>query len=200
MNYWLFSLPFIAACINWLAFYIALKLFFHPYLPKKIGWVKIQGILPKYKPQLADELGKIAEQELLSVDLENLIANPENLQQILPTVEEHIDHFLRVKLKESMPVISFFIGDKTVQQLKAIFMKELEELFPIIMKNYAGSIKHNIDIRKIITEKISNLPADQLEHFLMQKLSKQFRSAQLIAAGLGFLTGCIQILLNFLVK
>lgn len=200
MNYWLFSLPFIAAFINWLAFFIALKFFFHPYQPKKIGWVSIQGIIPKYKPQLADELGKIAEQELLSVDFENLIANPKNLQQILPTVEQHIDHFLRVKLKESMPVISFFIGDKTVQQLKAIFMKELEELFPIIMKNYAESIKHNIDIRKMITGKISDLPVDQVEYFLMQKLGKQFRSAQLLAAGLGFLIGCIQILLNLLIK
>ncbi len=201
MKWWFYTIPVISAFIHWLTIWMALKMLFHPRKPKKFLWLTFHGVFPKRQQQIAESLGKIVGQELLSFgDIEKTITNPENVQKILPLAEEHIDNFLRTKLKESMPIISMFIGDKTITQLKTVFMKELEELFPVIMKNYVANLKNDLDLEKIVVEKISNFSSDKLEQMLNQILTKEFRFVEVIGAALGFFIGLLQIFLTLLSK
>ncbi|HMH21287.1 MAG TPA: DUF445 family protein [Puia sp.] len=201
ISWWLYTIPFISAFIHWLTIWMALKLLFHPRQPKKILGLTLHGVFPKRQRQIAESLGKIVGQELLSfADIEQTITNPANVQKILPLAEEHIDHFLRVKLKESMPMISMFIGDKTIGQLKATFMTELAELFPVIMKNYVANLKNDLDLEAIVVDKIANFSSDKLETMLNQILTKEFRFVEVIGAALGFFIGLFQIFLTLLMK
>ena len=201
MSLWLYTIPFISAFIHWLIIRMALKLLFHPREPRRILGIRLHGVFPKRKQQIAESLGRIAGQELLSFqDIEQTITNPENVRKILPLADQHIDNFLRNKLKESMPVISMFIGDKTIQQLKTVFMKELEDLFPLIMKNYVQNIKNDLDIERIVAEKIVDFSSERLEQMLNQVLTKEFRLVEIISAAWGFFIGLLQILLTLLVK
>ncbi|HEV9035142.1 MAG TPA: DUF445 domain-containing protein, partial [Puia sp.] len=150
---------------------------------------------------IAESLGRIVGQELLSFgDIEQAIVNPDNVQRILPLAEEHIDHFLRIKLKETMPMISMFIGEKTIGQLKEVFMSELEQLFPIIMKNYVANLRHDLDLERIVVEKIAGFSAHRLEALLNEFLTKEFRFVEIIGAALGFLIGLLQIALTFMMR
>ena len=133
-------------------------------------------------------------------EIEQTITDPENVRRILPLAEEHIDHFLRVRLKETMPMISLFIGEKTMGQLKAVFMTELETLFPVIMKKYVSNLGHDLDLERIVVEKIAAIPADRLETVLAGLLAKEFCTIEIIGAGLGFLIGLLQIAFTFLIK
>ena len=201
ISWWLYTIPFISAFIHWLTIWMALKLLFHPRQPKKILGFTLQGVFPKKQQQIAENLGRIVGQELLSFeDIEQTITNPANVQRILPLADEHIDHFLRVKLKESMPMIAMFIGDKTIGQLKAVFMTELEELFPVIMKNYVAHLKNDLDLERIVVDKIANFSSDKLETMLNQILTKEFRFVEVIGAALGFFIGLLQIFLTLLMK
>ncbi len=201
ISWWLYTIPFISAFIHWLTIWMALKLLFHPRQPRKILGFTLQGVFPKKQQQIAENLGRIVGQELLSFeDIEQTITNPANVQRILPLADEHIDKFLRVKLKESMPMIAMFIGDKTIGQLKAVFMKELEELFPVIMKNYVAHLKNDLDLEKIVVDKIANFSSDRLETMLNQILTKEFRFVEVIGAALGFFIGLLQIFLTLLMK
>ena len=201
LSWWFYTIPFISAFIHWLTIWMALKLLFHPRQPKKILGFTLQGVFPKKQQQIAENLGRIVGQELLSFeDIEQTITNPANVQRILPLADEHIDNFLRVKLKESMPMIAMFIGDKTIGQLKAVFMKELEELFPVIMKNYVAHLKNDLDLEKIVVDKIANFSSDRLETMLNQILTKEFRFVEVIGAALGFFIGLLQIFLTLLMK
>ena len=201
MKWWFYTIPVISAFIHWLTIWMALKMLFHPRTPKRILGIRFHGVFPKRQQQIAESLGRIVGQELLSFgDIEKTITNPENVQKILPLAEEHIDHFLRTKLKQSMPIISMFIGDKTIEQLKTVFMKELEELFPVIMKNYVGNLKNDLDLEKIVVEKIANFSSHKLEEMLNQILTKEFRFVEIIGAALGFFIGLLQILLTLLAK
>ena len=201
MNNWLYTIPFISAFIHWLTIWMALKLLFHPRKPRKILGFTLQGIFPKRQKQIAESLGKIVGQELLSFqDIEETITHPENVQKILPAAEQHVDHFLRVRLKESMPVISMFIGDKTISQLKEVFMQELGELFPVIMKNYINNLKNDLDLEKIVVEKVAAFSSDKLEKMLNQILTKEFRCVEVIGAALGFFIGLLQIFLTLMMR
>jgi len=201
LSWWFYTIPFISAFIHWLTIWMALKLLFHPRHPKKILGFTLHGVFPKRQQQIAESLGRIVGQELLSFgDIEQTITSPDNVRRILPLAEEHIDHFLRVRLKEQMPMISMFIGDKTIGQLKSVFMKELEDLFPIIMKNYVANLRHDLDLERIVVEKIASFSADRLENMLNEFLTKEFRFVELIGAALGFLIGALQIFLTLLMR
>jgi uncharacterized membrane protein YheB (UPF0754 family) len=199
MNYWLLLIPIISAFIGWFTNWIAIKMLFHPKEPKKILGITFHGIFPKRQTQFAEKLGRLVSQELLSFDdIEKKITNPENLKKLMPLVEKQIDNFLRVKLSETMPMISMFIGDKTIDKLKLVFMQELENLFPQIMKNYMGNLKQELDLEKIVTEKVSGFSSDKLEEILNQIMSKEFRFVEIIGGVLGFIIGLVQVLITLL--
>jgi uncharacterized membrane protein YheB (UPF0754 family) len=194
----IYLIPFISAFIGWFTNWIAIKMLFHPKEPKKILGITFHGIFPKRQQQFAEKLGKLVSNELLSFkDIEEKISNPANIGKLMPFVEAHIDHFLRVKLAEQMPVISMFIGDKTINQLKEVFIVELTELFPVIMKNYMNNLQEDLDLEKIVTQKVSGFSSDKLEQILNDIMSKEFRFVEIIGGVLGFLIGLLQVLLTF---
>jgi uncharacterized membrane protein YheB (UPF0754 family) len=202
MSWTLIIIPIIAGFIGWITNLIAIRMLFHPKQPVNILGYKLQGVFPKRQDAFAQKLGKLVSDELLSfADIEQKIANPDNVQKVLPLVETHIDDFLRVRLKEKMPVISMFIGDKTIQELKAVFMGELEALFPQLLSGYINSMKNELDLEKIVYEKVKNFSSDKLESILYQILSKEFRYIEIIGGVLGFLIGVIQVILSvFILK
>lgn len=199
MIYKLLLIPIISAFIGWFTNWIAIKMLFHPRVPTKVLGITFHGIFPKRQRQFAEKLGKLVSNELLSFkDIEQKITDPNNIKKIMPHVEGHIDHFLRNKLSEQMPVISMFIGDKTITQLKAVFIAELEILFPTIMTNYMGNLQNELDLEKIITEKVSGFSSDKLEEILNTIMSKEFRFVEIIGAVLGFVIGLVQVLISLL--
>lgn len=198
MTYAWVLIPLISTCIGWFTVWIALKMLFHPREPKKFLWVTFHGIFPKRQPQFAEKLGKLVSEELFSFhDIEEKITHPDNVHTIMPLAEEHIDHFLRVKLPQQMPVIGMFIGDKTMQELKAVFTAELETLFPVIMKRYMNKLEEELNLEKVITEKVAAFSPDKLEQILNSIMVKEFRFVKIIGGILGFAIGLLQVLLRF---
>ena len=201
MTWWLYTIPFVSAFIYWLAIRMSLKLLFHPCRPRRVLGFRLQGVFPKKQRQMAESLGRMAAQHLFSSgDIGKTVADPENVKRILPLVEQHIDNFLRNKLKEAMPMISMFIGEKTIVQLKGIFLAELEELFPVVMRSYVSQLREDPDLGRIVAEKIADIPNDRLEAMLRSFLSGEIRFAELAGAGLGFLIGSLQILITLMMK
>ena len=197
MNPWLYSIPFISALIHWVTIWMALKMLFHPKQPKRFLGMTFHGVFPKKQQQIAENLGKIVGQELLSfADIEEKITGSKNLESIYPEIEKNIDDFLKTRLKEAMPVIGMFIGDKTVNQLKEVFMTELKNMLPGLLKNYVNNLKNELDLEKIVVEKIKGFSSDKLEEMLNQILTKEFRFVEVIGAVLGFLIGVVQILIT----
>ena len=197
MNWWLVLIPIISAFIGWFTNWIAIKMLFHPKEPKKILGITFHGIFPKRRQQFAVKLGKLVSSELLSfAEIEQKISNPANVQKILPILEEHIDLFLREKLTAQIPMLGMLIGDKTIGQVKAVFMKELEELFPTMMGQYMTTLKQDLDLEKIVIEKVSGFSSDKLEDILNQIMSSEFRFVEIIGAVLGFIIGVVQVLIT----
>ena len=78
-----------------------------------------------------------------------------SLEKIMPIIDEKLDDFFRHRLTEKLPMISMFIGDKTIQQLKSVFMEELKQMFPTLMQSFASNMQKDL--------------IDQLEHRSLQK-------------------------------
>jgi uncharacterized membrane protein YheB (UPF0754 family) len=194
----LLVIPLISAFIGWFTNWVAIKMLFHPKDPKRILGITFHGIFPKRQKIFAEKLGKMISAEFLSFeDIQQKITSPVNLQKLMPMIEAHVDNFLRNKLSDEMPFLSLFIGDKTIKSLKKIFMQELETLFPQIMKNYAGHLQHELDLEKIVTEKVSAFSTDKLEDILYQIMSKEFRFVEILGGVIGFIIGIVQVLITY---
>ena len=66
------------------------------------------------------------------------------LDKVMPVIDEKLDDFFRNRLTEKLPMISMFIGDKTIQQLKTVFMEELRQMFPSLMHSFASNMQKDL--------------------------------------------------------
>ena len=186
---------------GWITTWVAIKMLFHPRKPIKIFGLTIQGIFPKNQRVIAEKLGQVVGKELLSfAEIEQKVTNPENLQKLRPDIEAHVDNFLRNKLKDVFPMLSMFIGDKTINQLKEAFLIELENLFPVLMKNYMNKLQSDLDLEKIVTEKVAGFSSGKLEDILNQITKKEFQFLEIIGGIFGFVIGLVQVLVALLLK
>jgi uncharacterized membrane protein YheB (UPF0754 family) len=180
---------------GWVTTWIAIKMLFHPRRPVKFLGLTIQGIFPKNQQLIAQKLGQVVGKELLSFsEIEEKVTNPENLQKLRPDIEAHIDNFLHNKIKEIFPALSMFIGEKTINQLKDAFLMELESLFPVLMKNYMIKLQGELNLEKIVTEKVANFSSEKLEDILNQT-KKEFKFLEFVGGFFGLLIGLVQVLI-----
>lgn len=186
---------------GWITTWIAIKMLFHPRKPIKILGLTIQGIFPKNQRLIAEKLGQVVGKELLSFDeIEQKVTNPENLQKLRPDIEHHIDNFLRNKLKDVFPMIAMLIGEKTILQLKDAFLLELESLFPVLMKGYMAKLEKDLDLEKIVTEKVASFSTQKLEDILNQITKKEFKFLEFVGGFFGFIIGLIEIAVTIFTK
>jgi len=199
MNYWLVIIPIISSFIGSLTNWVAIKMLFHPREPKKFIGITFHGIFPKRQQQFAEKLGKLVSDEFLSfADIEEKISNPGNLKKIMPMIELHVDDFLRDRIGKELPMVSMFIGDKTIGRLKGAFMKEIETLFPEVMKQYAGNLKAELNLEQLVVKKVTGFSSAKLEEILYKSLSKEFRQVGLLGALIGFIIGIVQVVIIIL--
>jgi uncharacterized membrane protein YheB (UPF0754 family) len=185
---------------GWFTTWVAIKMLFHPRNPIKILGFSVQGVFPKNQQVIAQKLGQIVGKELLSFDeIERKVTNPENLQKLRPDIEAHIDHFLHNKIKDVFPMLSMFIGEKTIAQLKDAFLQELESLFPVLMKNYMNKLQQDLDLEKIVTEKVANFSSEKLENILQQITKKEFQFLEVVGGFFGLIIGIVQVVLGIII-
>jgi uncharacterized membrane protein YheB (UPF0754 family) len=194
-------IPFISAAIGWLIHRLAVATLFYPVQPCKIVGVRFQGMLPRRREQLVDRVAELAARQILgSGMLEGALGDPAHFKKLMPVIEEQIDYFLRVKLKQSMPVVGMFIGDKTIGQLKTVFVTELETIFPLIMKNYAANLAGELNVRRLISEKLLEIPPETLVEGVKTGMKKEIQGLLWLGAVSGFFTGLATLVLWWVLK
>ncbi len=174
MNYWLLLIPVISAIIGFAGSWIA-------------GIILTKKVIPSHQGEVAKMIGQKAAEGLSIADIEKKIADPENIKKVMPVVEAHIDDFLRHKLKAKMPMIGMLIGDKTINSLKEVFLKEIEEMFPQVMAKFTGNLKNEINIEALVTAKIRSVSPGTIR----QSLSPVLKYFCLSGAVIGFVTGLV---------
>ena len=196
----IFLLPFIAAAIGGLLNSLAVILLFRPYKPLRLGFITLQGLFPKKQARLAASLGALVGRQLFSFDdIKNKLTDPQKIKNVIPLVETHLDSFLRERLPKAMPVLSMFIGDSIVQQIKIHLVTELDTLFPVLISQYLDNVQQDLDLEKIVSQKIAGISVEKLETITSELMREELRRFKWLGALTGFITGlvCMGISLIF---
>ena len=176
--------------------WFGIKLLFHPRKAINIFGYKYQGIFPKNKAKIAEMLGHLSTELLPFEDIEQRITSADNLEKLKPEIEKHIDAFLNKKLRDVFPILSKFIGEKTTSQLKQAYMTEIENMFPVLIHQYMGQLKSNIDFERIVVEKVDGFSEKKLEEIFKKITKSEFQFLKIAGATFGCLIGLIEVVVN----
>ncbi len=193
MYTWYYLLPILTAFIGWCINCILLIYFFRPYQPKKIIFFSIQGILPAKREKITDSLAEYIVQQLPIEELFKKITSEESIATVLPLAENAIDVFLRKKLVGKMPMLSMFVSDRLINDLKIIFIEELTTLLPAMITQYLEQFNNKVQLISFLKNYLNKVDNQTIEILIRKNtlLIKAFQWWGLIG---GFLIGCIQIL------
>ena len=190
----LYLLPIVAALIGWITNFLAVKMLFHPREARKILFFTFHGVFPKRQKALADKLGDIVSAELISItDISSKIKEFASSDEVLNDVGKRIEATIRNKLVSTFPMLSMFLSDEMVEKVTSLFKIELQEFLEETSKSLGEKLENEIDIKKLVSQRVSNFSSQKLEELLNQLMKKEFRFIELIGAIIGFLIGCFQI-------
>jgi uncharacterized membrane protein YheB (UPF0754 family) len=158
--------------------------------------IYLRRTLPKRKAEIGPAVGKMVSGLFSFSELGQKLTDEKSIGKIIPEAEQHVDHFLRTKLKTAFPIIGSFIGDKTINQLKDVFMNELKEILPDLLRKYIQNLEKDLDIEKIVSDRIAALPDDQTEG-LIKKLKAQMRPVYNMGTLVSLIIGVIEVLIVY---
>ena len=104
-----------------------------------IAWLFVQVLLKSKSFGIHQYIQQLDISTLLNKE-----TSTKQFENILPTIDAQLDTFFTQKLGEKMPIVSMFIGDKTIGQLKSVFVEELRDIFPILIQQMAQKAKQTL--------------------------------------------------------
>lgn len=184
MNYWLLLSPVASAVTGWLVHKAAVMYILKKYWPQK-------------QLQLSRAIAAWVSGNFSFKEIEQKIGDPSVLEKAMPVIEAHIDEFLNEKLQQEIPMLNMFVGTKTTDKIKSIFIVQLRQLFPAVMGQMAGDLSKNFNL----SEKISGkLQEPNVRSAIKNQLSHQLKKLPVLGLIGGFITGLVSLLLIYLLK
>lgn len=192
-----FSLPLITALIGWLTNFIAVKMIFRPRREIRIAGIRIIGLIPKRKHDLAVKIADTIEKELISHrDIREIIQSEDFHLKTGEVIKGRIERFIEEKLM-SNPLLTMFVTPEMSDKLTDMLMEELQKEIPGLIDSLFETVEKKLDFKKIIREKIDGFDLDKLESIIYVIASKELKAIEIFGGVLGFAVGLIQLLILF---
>lgn len=184
-------LAIIGGLIGYITNVIAIKLIFRPINPIKIPIFNIEiiGMIPKRKVEIATNIGKVVEDQFLSVDeiTDNIITEQD---------KEHIIDYIKVRIKlilnEKMTLIPSSIRNLVQNYVSEIIEDEIREGIDELSEEMIIKANSRINIKEIVENKINELDLYELETIILQIVKNELRHIEILGLILGFFIGIVQ--------
>ena len=192
----LYTLPLIGALIGWLTNYIAIKMLFHPRDEVRIFFISVQGVFPKRQKDFARKLGQIVSEELISVaDLTAHLKEKATSEAILNHIAQRLEEGIASRLPRAFPMLAMFMSGDMAEKVKGFLLEQIGSLNEELIDRLSGQLEEELDIHRIVEEKVAGFSSDKLEEILFSIMRREFKFVEMVGAVLGFHIGVAQILL-----
>lgn len=193
----LIIIPLIAAAIGWVTNLIAVKMLFHPRLPVSfLGLFKIQGVFPKRQQAFAESLGKLVSNELISTSevsdhFKQAAVSDKNIDFILGKLTV----VLNEKLPQAVPMLAMFVNPEMINTILSPLKGEIKNIISDLTSTVSAEIESTLDVHQLVADKVKNFSVEKLEQIINEIMRKELRQVEILGGVLGFLIGCVQVLL-----
>ena len=192
----------VGTLIGWFTNYLAIKLLFRPYKEMNFFFFKIQGLIPKRRDEISENIADVVEKELISVDdIENKLKEVEFDDGM---IEKVLDKLVEEKLKKSIleknPLLKMIINDSMIDKIKKYFKNMILENKDEILSEMIKIGKEKIDFKEIILEKMKNFSLEEIEKIILSISKNELKHIEIIGGVLGGLIAVFQFLFMVLLK
>lgn len=181
------TIPLISALIGWLTNYIAIKSLFRPVNKINILGMNFQGLIPKRKKFIINNIAEVFEEYLFShKDILLELKKPKNMEKItrklIPVLEEKIVGKIPEMFRSmASPIIS------------RILEAETENILRKIIDEFGESLIDAISIKDIIIEKLNSYEISNIEKIINKIAKKELKHIELLGGVIGLLVGLFQV-------
>jgi uncharacterized membrane protein YheB (UPF0754 family) len=198
MDYYRYILPpVVGAVIGWLTNYVAIKLLFRPHRPLNIFGLKLQGLIPKRRKEIARGMAKTIERELLSSkDLASALDAIDWKEEVEKTVEEVVEHRLTTSRLKKVPLIGL-ISENLNYHIKYLITKEILRQVDKKKESFAVRFKDRIDVKDMLASRIDKLDLFRFEELLTDFIGRELRHIEWLGGVMGFFIGLAQSVLIY---
>jgi uncharacterized membrane protein YheB (UPF0754 family) len=191
-----YSLPFIGALIGWLTNYIAIKMLFHPKQEVRFFFYPVQGVFPKRQKALAIKLGQIVSEELVSAkDVTAHLKEKATSEAVLDHIALRLEEGISKRLPVAFPILAMLKSSDMAEKIKNMLLDQMGGLNEELIDKLSGELEEELDVQRIVEEKISAFSSDKLEEILVSIMRREFKFVEMVGAVLGFFIGVAQVVL-----
>ena len=183
-------IPLVSALIGYFTNIVAIRMLFWPRQPVNLLFFQLQGLLPKRRAELASSMGKLVEEQLLSMDdLFEKINTPEGRDKI----SRQIITVVRDRLGEIMPrIVPAKLTQVIADGLEKLIRQEAENIIRKTFQSGQEYLNDEIKVSKIVEDKVNEFDLDQLEEMIRGVSSPELRAIEILGGVLGLIIGLVQ--------
>ena len=191
-----YTLPFIGALIGWLTNYIAIKMLFHPKNEMRFFFIPVQGVFPKRQKLLAQKLGQVVSEELVSAqDVTDHLKEKATSEAVLNHIALRLEEGISSRLPGAFPILAMLKSSDMAEKIKNMLLDQMGSLNEELIDKISGELEEELDVQRIVEEKVAAFSSDKLEEILVSIMRREFKFVEMVGAVLGFFIGVAQILL-----
>ncbi|WP_115268676.1 DUF445 domain-containing protein [Fusobacterium necrogenes] len=189
----------IGAGIGWITNYVAIKMLFRPYKEINLGLFKLQGLLPKRKHEIGENIAEVIQTELVS--LQEILKSLDG-SKLEEKMSEIIDGILEEKLQseitKNFPMLAMFLSNDMLDKIKKIIKNSILEKRENIVFMFSNYLEKNVDFKGIIVKNVDSFSLEKLEEVTYSLAKKEFKHIEVVGAILGAIIGFIQFIIGMM--
>lgn len=184
-------LPVVGGLIGWLTNYLAIRMLFRPLEPVKLPFfnVYLQGLIPKRRGNIAEKIGQVVAEQLVPMD--------EMWEMVdMPRMQKEADRLTREIVgnwcEERLGILPGRIKRYCSNYLRESVAQEVSANFPEITRKLLAKVNDQVNIRRLVEEKINNLPLPDVEKLVLEVARRELKQIEWLGGFLGFFIGFLQ--------
>jgi len=193
MDIRLVIMPVVGGLIGWFTNYLAVKMLFRPRRPVGLPGLKVQGLVPRRRSELARSVGEVVEREFISHDdVKEALSDPEFLQGLRPHLEEQVDAFLSRRVVRSNVWLRVAFSTDAVMRLKERVVDELVASLPEMVEGITANLQDRLHFGEMVRSKIEAFELDRLEETVTRVAARELKAIEVFGGIIGFAIGLVQ--------
>ncbi len=191
---YLWVIPIVCAVVGWFTNFLALKMIFYPYEPKKYLFITYQGVVPKRKVDISRKMASVIDRDLVATD--ELVEHLEGsrLFEGLPAlVRGKLDEALGGPAKAIGTLLEQKLGPEDFDEFKDELSAEIAAMVPGLLPLLKDYLSEKVDIMRIGFDKLGAVSMEDYVGTILEAFEDEMFWLEMYGGLLGLVIGLVQV-------